>query len=57
MNTIVKMKNTKTKQSNNEINESKVARKHSHKELNQSRRLARNNRQAVLHAYNDCSEY
>tara|TARA_R110000851_G_scaffold135874_1_gene271485 strand:- start:450 stop:629 length:180 start_codon:yes stop_codon:yes gene_type:complete len=59
MNTIVKMKNTKLKQRDNNNNDNSVYgdRKFSHKTMQTNRRLARNNKQAVLHSYNDPSEY
>ena len=56
MNTIVKMKNTKAKNRNNE-NNVYSDRKVSQRALQTGRRLARTNKQAVLHAYNDSSEY
>jgi len=57
MNTIVKMKNTKLKQRDNNDNSVYGDRKGSNKTMQNSRRLARNNKHAVLNAYNDNSEY
>ena len=58
MNTIVKMKNTKVKpRDNNNDNSVYQDRKFSYKTMQTSRRLARSNKQAVLHAYNDNNEY